>query len=769
MPYSLVNVLGLTVGISSVLLLIIWISIETSFDNFHKDRDRIYRVGMVFKTPNRVINSGSINAPAGPEFLREFPAVGNMVRFTDEKVSAIYQDKTVKLQLLYTDSTFFDLFSFDILIGDKKSCLASPQGIVLTQKAAGKIFGPENPMGKGLVISGNTFTVTAIAKDPPVNTSMQFECLASLSVITKQVHVGWDGGLTCYTYLKLIKGADPSVLQSGITEYMKGAINNSYAKSGYSLNPYLQKLSDIHLDPDIEYDYGEKGSRMQVVMFSGIGLLILLIACFNFVNISTALSFKRAKEVSVKKIFGSERKDIILFFVIESAIAILIAQIIAFALSRLILPNVSDMIGRELSMSAVRPFGWFVIFLLLFVFCTVFASFYSSFYLSSVNPLALLTTVNKGTRKQISRDILVTFQYTISIALIISCLVIFSQMRYIKTRDKGFSEKNVLMINLNSKTASSYELITNKFGSIPGVISVTVSAGGAPGLGFTSNGYAAEGVEKRILANAVYVDENYLKTMGISLIAGRDFRNPKADINKVIINQTFALFAGWDKPVGKSISRNGKKYEVIGEVKDFNTASLHNKIEPIFISTVNEWGKFDNVIVKFLPVNLPDLLKNSEKILKEIDPQGPFEYSFLEDSILSSYAREKKLNILFVVLSAIAVFISCLGLFGMATFAIHSRMKEISIRKINGAMVSDIFLKFNFDLLKWIFLAFVIASPLAYYAMTKWLNNFVYKTSISIWLIIGSGALTLAIGLLTVSRAAIKAAKTNPAESLHLN
>jgi putative ABC transport system permease protein len=340
-------------------------------------------------------------------------------------------------------------------------------------------------------------------------------------------------------------------------------------------------------------------------------------------------------------------------------------------------------------------------------------------------------------------------------------------MHYIKTSDKGFNEKNILVVSLNSKTALSYELIISKFTSIPGIISVSVSAGGAPGLGFTSNGYAAEGVEKRILANAVYVDERYLKTMGISLVEGRDFRNPKADINKVIINQTFAKFAGWDKPVGKSISRNGIKYEVIGEVKDFNTSSLHNKIQPIFISTVNEWNKFDNVIIKFLPVNLPGVLKNSEKILKEIDPQGPFEYSFLEDSILSSYSREKKLNILFFVLSAIAVFISCLGLFGMATFAIHSRMKEISIRKINGAMISDIFLKFNFDLLKWILISFIFASPVGLYAMTRWLNNFAYKTTISLWLIFGSGLITLGIGLLTVSRAAIKAAKTNPAETLH--
>ena len=766
MPYSFVNILGLTIGVTSVLMLIIWISIETSYDKFHKDSERLFRVGLIMKTPNREINGGSINAPAGPEYKREFPVIENMVRLSPSQESVIYNDKITRLQILYTDSTFFDMFSFDLETGDKTSCLESPQGIVLTEKAVKKIFGSENPLGKGIVISGITFTVTAVAKDPPVNTSLQFECLAPLSVISKQAHIGWDGGMTCYTFLRLIKGTDPSILEKQIMDYMEGAINKKYREAGYSLNPYLQKLSDIHLNSETDYDMGDKGSRMQVLMFSGIGLLILLIACFNFVNISTALSFKRAKEVSIKKIFGSDRTHVILFFLFESAIAIIISLLLAFLIIKILLPVASGLIGKVLTLSVIRPSGWLLIYASLFIFCTIFASFYSSFYLSSSNPLTLLSSVNQGKRKQISRNILVTFQYTISIALIICSLVIYSQMRFVKKSDKGFREKNILLINLNSKTSATYELIKSKFSSIPGVLSVSVSAGGTPGLGFTSNGYLPEGVEKPIMANAVYVDENYLKTMGISLVDGRDFRNLKAESNKVIINQTFAKFLAWDKPTGKSISRNGIRYEVIGEVKDFNTSSFHNKIEPIFISTVNEWGRFDNIIIKYQPVNISGVLKSSESILKEIDPQGPFEYEFLEDSLSYSYSTDQKLNMLFLILSFMAIFISSLGLFGLATFATQSRIKEISIRKINGAMISDIFLKFNFDLLKWILISFIIAGPIGYFAMTRWLNNFAYKTTISLWLLLASGLFTLAIGLLTVSWAALKAAKSNPAETL---
>jgi putative ABC transport system permease protein len=338
-------------------------------------------------------------------------------------------------------------------------------------------------------------------------------------------------------------------------------------------------------------------------------------------------------------------------------------------------------------------------------------------------------------------------------------------MLFVRNIDMGFDEKNLLVVNLSSKTSASYGLIEEKLSSVPGVISVTVSAGGRPGLGFTSNGYKPEGVEKPVMLNALYVDENYLKTMKISLIDGRDFRNIKVDSNKVIVNQTFAKMFGWENPVGKSISRD-TKYEVIGVVRDFNTSSLYDKTQPIFISTVNELRDYEDLIIKFQPLHISDVLKRTETIIREIDPSRPFMYEYLEDSINSSYVLDLKLNILFLVLSVIAIFISSLGLFGLATFATQSRMKEISIRKINGATISDIFSKFNLELLKWVLISFVIAFPVGYYAMSRWLNNFAYKITISIWLLISSGLFTLAIGLITVSWAANKAARNNPAETL---
>lgn len=765
-PYSFINILGLTIGLASVIMLVIWISVETSYDKFHKDGDRIYRVGMIMNTPNKIMDIAEVNAPAGPEFKKAFPAVENMVRFEIGEKSVIYNDKTVKLKVMYSDSTLLAMFSFDLLQGNRQTCLNSPSGIVITENTASRIFGKDDPMGRGLIISGETFTVAGVVKDPPVNTNMQFECIAPLSVISRSMYIGWDGGLSCYTYLKLIKGADLTALQKQITEYMEGAINKKYRQFGYSLNPYLMKIGDIHLHSEAQYELGEKGSLKQIFLFSGIGLLILLIACFNFVNISTALSFKRAKEVSVKKIFGSDRKSIVLFFLFESAFAILLALLLGFLAVKILLPVASDLIGKDLSFPAIKPLVWLLVFLSVFVFCTIVASFYSAFYLSSVNPLTLLSGSNSGKRKQYSRNILVTTQYAISVALIISCLVIYSQMQFVKKSNKGFDEKNILLINLNPKTSAKYQFILNRFSAVPGVTSVSVSAGGEPGVGFFMNGYLPDGFDKPMLARAVYVDENYLKTMVISLIEGRDFRNIRADSNKVIINKTFAKILGWDQAAGKTISRNKTRYEVIGLVNDFNTSSLYNKTEPIFISTVNEVGDFEKIVLKFKPSALKDLLKECEDILKEINPDYPFEYDFLEDMMASSYQKDEKMNTLFLVLAVIAIFISSLGLFGLATFSTQSRIKKISIRKINGATVGDVYRKFNVELLKWILISFIVAVPSGYYAMTRWLSNFAYKTNISVWLFISSCLFALTIGLLTVSWAAVRAAKNNPAAAL---
>jgi putative ABC transport system permease protein len=774
MPYSFVNITGLTIGVASVLMIFIWISVETSYDKFQKDYDRLYRVNLILKTPNKDINSPVINAPAGPEYKREFPVIENSVRFDVQPVSVIYNDKATKLQVFYTDSTFFDLFSFGLKEGDKMSCLESSQGIVLTEKAAKKVFGSENPVGKGVMMSGNIFIVTAIAKDPPVNTNLQFECLAPFSIREKESHIGWDGGLACYTYVRLIKGTDPKALEKQILDYMEGVINKRYREYGYALIPYLQRITDIHLnsetnDAEVGNELGGKGSKTMVFVFSGIGLLILLIACFNFVNVNTAISLSRAKEVSLKKIFGSDRKNIILFFILESGIAIVISLILAFLFARILLPGVSNMIGKPLSFNIIKPEVWFLIFLSLFVFCTLFASFYTSYYLSSINPLILLSGISSGIRKQYLRNIIVTFQFTISIALIISCLVIFFQMQFVKKSDKGFYEKNVLYVNLNSKTSPSYELITGKLSSTPGVISVSASAGGKPGAGFTSNGYELEGTQKPVMLNAVYVDENWLKTLGIKLIEGRDFRNIRIDPHKAIINQTLVKLAGWDQPIGKSITRNGVKYEVVGVVKDFKTGSFYTKTEPLFISTVNEWGSFGNIIIRIQPERTSEVLKTTQSILNDIDPKNPFEYEFLEDSLRYSYSSDQKLNILILVLAVIAIFISSLGLFGLATFISQSRVKEISIRKVNGAMISDILRKFNIDLLKWILVSFVIAGIIGYYVMDKWLNNFAYKTGISFWVFLASGFFAALIGLLTVTFAVNKASRSNPAETLRKN
>ncbi len=767
--YSFINIAGLTIGITCVLLLALWVRIETSYDRSLRNYERIYRVGLVIKTPNREINSGSINAPAGPEFRENFPVVEQMVRFSEKVEPVEFNTKPGRLNVFYTDSTFFDIFSFRLLAGDIKTCLINPGSVVVTRSAVKRVFGIEDPVGKDLKMSGKLVTVTGVIDDPPVNSSLQFDCLAQLETLIKEAHVGWDGGLTCYTFLRLSEGADPVLLEKQILSYMDGVINNKYRSAGFSLTPYLQQIRKMHLDTSTEFDLGEKGSMTQVLIFSFVGLLILLIACFNFINMSTAFSFRRSREVSIRKIFGSDRKKIISSSLLESAVEIVISILVAFILLNLILSSVSGLISKPLSLSVISPAGWILMCITLLTFCTLFASFYSALYLSFASPLALLGSAETGKGRQSSRNILVTFQYTISTLLIFCSLVIYSQLNFIRTADKGFNEKNILVIGLSKKAASTYSVIKDRFSSIPGISSVSVIAGGLPGVGFTSNGYMPEGFDKPVISNAVYVDENYLKTMGISLVSGRDLTNSKADSNKVLINETFALLAGWSNPVGKTISRNGIRYEVIGEVKDFSTSTLHKKTEPIFITNVNEWGQFTDILVKYQAGKAQDVLQESEKIARDIDPQSTFEYKFLEDVIDNAYAPERRLNSLFLIFSVIAILISSLGLFGLATFTTRSRMKEISIRKINGATIPDILIKFNSELLRWIIIAYVVACPLGYFVMNRWLANFAFRTTTGTGVFLISGILAAAVGILTVTSASLKAAATNPAETLRTN
>jgi len=764
--YSFINIFGLTIGLTFVILILLWIKAETGYDRFHEGHQNIYRVNHFMVTPKRTQNMGGINAPAGPEFKANFPAIREYLRYRPSSANIKYRDNFYHVDIVWADSNFFSMLSFPLRSGNKLSCLSAADKIVLSESAASQIFGGENPMNKLIEINNKEFVVSAVAKDAPANSSISFDAVALFSVLEKESYTGWDGGLRCQTFLKLVPGASTEVLLEDIKGYLYTVINERFLKSGYEIIPYLQAVKDIRLGSDTDFDFSNNGSWKRIISFALVGLLILMTACFNFVNISTALSIRRAKEVSIRKIYGSGRKRLIVLFVTESGLSIFISLILSLLLAKALVPYFNTLIGSELVFSLLTTFEWIVITVLLWTICVFLASFYSAWYLSSIPPISILRKFTGGRRRQLSRNILVTFQFALSIGLIISCLVIYSQMRYIRNSDPGFSDENVLYTGLSDQAAGRTDIIKDKLLSLPGIRSVSLATGGMPGLNFTSNGYEVEGMEQPLLSNAVYADKDYLTTLGLRLENGRDFLDETTDQYNVLINKTFVNTAGWKEPLGKKILRNSIEYRVIGVVQDFHTGSVHNKIQPVFITLHNEWGRAGIIVIKLDKPPDSSIIKQVESIFSSEDPVSPNNLVVLNDSLRSRYDEERNLNTIFFVLSVLAILISGLGLFGLATYSSQSRKKEIGVRKVNGAMISDILTRFSTELMVWIALAIIVATPVTILIMNSWLSNFEYKTGIRAWIIITAGLVTLLIGLIAVSIATWREASRNPTETL---
>lgn len=764
--YSFINIIGLTIGLTFVILILLWIKSETSYDRFHEGHDNIYRINHFMVTPKRTMNMGGINAPGGPEFKENFPVIQEYLRYRPLRVNIRYQGAFYPVDIVYADTNFFSMLNFPLSSGDKHSCLSAPDKIVLSRPAANRIFGVEDPVNKLIEIDNESFIVSAVADEAPVNSSINFEAVAPFSVLAEGSYIGWDGGLRCQTLLRLIPGASTDRLLNDIKDYLYEVINERFLRSGYEIVPYMQAVKDIHLGSETDFDFSDNGSWKRIISFALVGLLILMTACFNFVNISTALSIRRSKEVSIRKIYGSGRKRLVVLFITESGLSILISLSLAFLLAKALLVYFNTLIGSELSFSLLSVFEWIIITVLLWAVCVFLASFYSAWYLSAIPPLSILRKFTGGKRKQLSRNILVTFQFTLSTGLIISCLIIYSQMIFIQKADPGFSDENVVYAGLSKRTSQRTDIIKDKLLSLTGVRSVSVATGGMPGLNFTSNGYLVEGLDQPLLSNAVYVDKDYLSTLGLRLEVGHDFIDDETDMYNVLINQTFANTAGWQEPLGKRIVRNSNEYTVIGVVQDFHTGSVHNKIQPVFITLHNEWGRIGTIIIKLDSPPNESILEQVETVFKGEDPSSPHNLVILDESLRSRYESERNLNTIFFVLSVLAILISGLGLFGLATYSSQSRKKEIGIRKVSGAMIVDILTRFSKELLIWIALAIIIATPLAIFIMNSWLTNFEYKTASRPWIVISASLITILIGLVAVILATYREASRNPAETL---
>ena len=795
--YSFINIGGLAIGLACAILISLWVRDELSFDRFHKDAKNIYRVNWEFKWEgNEGIGPGT-PPPLAATLLRNIPDVKAVVRLRSmpSAIMRVGDKSIVEDGVVAADSSFFDIFSFSLLSGDPSTALKLPNSVVLTKTLATSLFGSESPLGRSILIDDskatrygryqNLFTVTAVVLDPPSNSHLQFSMLTSMSSYPEVAWFNWSWvWMQVVTYVRLQDGVRAASIDADIPDLVKrfaaagfkrvGMSYDQVIKSGGHWNFVLQPLTDIYLgSADIGNRLGPIGDRSQIVLFSFIALFILGIACINFMNITTARSMNRAKEIGVRKVLGSDRRSLMTQFFVESCLSSFVAMPVALFLVELSIASFDHLSGKTLAFSLVDP-GWLpAALILLTVTVGLVSGLYPGLYLSSFNPAQTVKgVVGSSTGGKNIRNALVVTQFAITIGLMTCTLLVKKQMDYIREKDLGFEKRNIVVIsNENNRLGEKSEAFRNALLNQPNVINASLANGVPPGYGFQDS-YAVEGKEDRFELNSYMGDDNFIATMGISIVQGRGFSREFDDSSSVILNESAVRMLGLSNPVGAVIDYpggNGVKYRVVGVMKDFNFSSLYSPIAPFALFSLSSKSytiPSSYIIVRLRQDNLAGTLRMLDEEWKSFAPFTPFNYTFLDETIEAQYRSAERLGQLFLVFSILTIIIACIGLFGLATFATERRTKEIGIRKVLGASEAEVLGVLSKDFLILVLMANVIACPISWYIMKNWLQTFAYRADIG-WMVFAvSGGIALFIAMLTVSFQAIKAVLANPVESM---
>lgn len=779
--FTILNVLGLSVGLATCLLIVFYVVDEFSYDRYNVNADRIYRI-----TENARLN-GNEASYAGSEkplmdALKVFPQVEKMARifpkddlfltvpkFSMRKGNNNIQEKNVA----FAESNLFDVFTLPMIDGTPSTSLSGPHSAVITETMAKKYFNKVNAVGETLTINDTSFyKVTGVIKDIPAQSHFNYDFLLSYSSIPESHANGWGyGGV--HNYLLLKPGTDVHKLEAQITAI---EIKNSFSPKAWSTgNNYLKivltPLLDIHLRSTSQYELSEGGNIQYIYIFSAIAIFILLIACVNFMNLSTARSANRAKEVGVRKVLGSARKYLIAQFLTESILVTLASTIIAVFLAYMALPLFNQMAAKQLSFNA-QIFSLLLPLLVVIVLVIGFlAGSYPAFFLSAFQPIEVLKgKIAAGFKGGFLRSFLVVFQFSISIFLIIGTLVIYNQLKYIHTKSLGYNRSQMLVIKNVNVLGKQAKILKQEVKQMPGVINVTMSTYLPTGDERNTTGLFPElpiDIKHDILTEFWPVDENYLNTLGIKLVAGRNFSDQLAsDSSAMIVNEAFVRKMGRKDPLNVTYYRDSygiQPYHIIGVVKDFHYSSLRNEIKPLAFYYSEDRGA---ITARVNTANLPALMSQLQDKWKELSPANAFTYSFMDQDFDAAYRSEQRVGTIFITFTALAIAIACLGLFGLAAYAAEQRNKEIGIRKVLGANISTIVSMLSMDFIKLVFIAILIASPIAWWAMNKWLQGFAYRESIQWWVIISAGTIAILIAFFTISFQSIRAAIANPVDSL---
>jgi|APTNR8051073442_1049403.scaffolds.fasta_scaffold00003_366 putative ABC transport system permease protein len=787
--YSAINIFGLTTGVTASLFILLYVADELSYDRFHPDAEQIYRVNFHGTLQGQAFVNAQTGMPMAEGLQREGTGVTSVVRLDKWMTCPVrYEERAfTEMHFYLADSNFFSFFNFSLIAGNIEEALRGPNKIVISETAAVRYFdykgkGDLSPIGKTLVIGseGAIFAeVTGIAKDVPHNSHIHFDFIMSWETSGYSNNTVWLNS-EAYTYFKVFPGTDISGIQKTldgfVTKYCAKEIEqflnvslDEFLKQGGNVGFTTQPLVDIHLKSQLQDELEPNGNIEYVYLFSAIALFIVLLACINFMNLSTARSANRAKEIGVRKAVGALRNKLIRQFILESFVYAAIAFLLAFILVYVLLIPFNQLAGKSLTTDMLYHPVFLTGFVLLMVGIGVLAGSYPAFYLTSFKPVEVLKgKFRAGAKSYGIRNTLVVFQFFISIALIISSMMVYWQLDFLQKQDVGFQKENVVGIMHTMNLGKNAEAFKNEILKYPDFIAASYSSRLPPNVDWSST-FTNESSEESYLMAVYIMDHDHLKTLGLNMISGRFFsRDFPSDSSAVILNETAARHLGILEGQGKKIKYPGTEagyaMEVIGIIQDFNFETLKANIRPmvIFLGGAPNW----DIAVRLTPGDPAKKIKLLGELWKKFAPNSPFEYSFVDQNFDAKFRSEQRLSEVILVFTALAVFIACLGLFGLATFAAEQRSKEISIRKIMGATVSQMVILLSKNFVKLILVALLIAIPVTWYGMNKWLESFAYHIEFSIALAGIAGLVALGIAMLTVSFRSIKAAMGNPVEYL---
>jgi len=784
-----INVLGLALGIATALLIVIFVADEFSYDAYHKNANNIARVVLKGQMGGEVIKEAVSQAPVAPTLVAEFPEVlaGTRLRRMGYPLVTYQNNAFRESRFAYIDANFFEVFTLPFLKGNPNTALKEPNTVVITEEQAKKYFGNEDPMGKTLRLKEweQDFRVTGVIENVPQNSHVRFDLWASMKSWDHAQQGNWlESHYHTYLLLNdpedlpLVESKLPNVLNTHMGPQMKEAMGLSFEEfqeNGNQLGMFLQPLTDIHLHSDFSdmTNLAPGGSIKTVYTFLAIAIFVLLVASINFMTLSTASASKRAKEVGIKKVLGSQRKQLVGQFLSESLIVVTIAMLMGILLVAAALPAFNNLTGKTLGFTQLITVETFFYILSFILVLSLFSGFYPAFFLSSFNPIsALKNRLGHKKGNQPIRSGLVVFQFAVAVALIIATLVVKEQLNFVLNKDVGYDKHNILVLKDSWKLGDNENAFKETLQSDARVASVTnsgfVPAG--PTSDHMTSIYPEDRSEELRRTIAYEVDDQYLKTMGIELLKGRNFSTAfKAEDNNLIVNETSAKILGFGldavgKTVTMSLNNEGatKKYTIVGVIKDFHYKSLYQPVEPLIMMYKPNPG----LLIKARAADMAGLIAKAEGLWNSFGVQEPFSYGLLDDLYNQTYIREQKTGTLLQLFTFLTLFIGCLGLFALATFSAQQKVKEIGIRKVLGASANQLSRMLSRDFLKLVVVSFLIAFPVGYYFMDLWLQDFAYHIQIKWWIFALAGILTLLIALATISFQAIKAAMANPIKSL---